>query len=113
MIRGLQGRLVQQSTASEGFEAFVPFALPPNPSRIGAMGQAAGNVSRFHSYLQKKPVLEIPRASREIEISQPTVTSALKKLEEIGIVREITGKASPPSAVLGVLSFNSSMLQKF
>lgn len=62
-------------------------------SRIEKMGQSAGNVSRVHSYLQEKPVLEIPRASQEIEISQPTVTSALKKLEEIGVVREITGKA--------------------
>ncbi len=62
-------------------------------TRIDKMGQAAGNVSRVHAYLQKKPVLEIPRASTEIAISQPTVTAALKRLEEIGIVREITGKA--------------------
>ncbi len=62
-------------------------------SRIEKMGQAAGNISRIHSYLQKKPVLEIPRTSEEIGISQPTVTSAFKRLEEIGIVKEITGKA--------------------
>ncbi len=62
-------------------------------TRIESMGQAAGNALRVHSYLRKKPVLEIPRASREIGISQPTVTSALKRLEEIGVVKEITGKA--------------------
>jgi len=62
-------------------------------TRIETLGQAAGNTARVHSYLQKKPVLEIPRAAQEIGISQPTVTSALKKLEEIGVVREITGKA--------------------
>ncbi|MEW6112952.1 MAG: Fic family protein [Thermodesulfobacteriota bacterium] len=62
-------------------------------TRIENMGQAAGNVSRVHSYLQKKPVLEIPRASTEIGISQPTVTAALKRLEGIGMVKEITGKA--------------------
>ena len=62
-------------------------------TRIEKMGQAAGNVSRVHSYLQKKPVLAIPRASTEIGISQPTVTAALKRLEEIGVVNEITGKA--------------------
>lgn len=62
-------------------------------TRVETMKQAAGNVLRVHSYLQKKPVLEIPRASQEIEISQPTVTSALKRLEEIGVVREIPGKA--------------------
>jgi len=62
-------------------------------TRIETMGLAAGNALRVYSYLQKKPVLEIPRASQEIDISQPTVTSALKRLEEIGIVREITGKA--------------------
>lgn len=62
-------------------------------NRIGMMGQAAGNVLRVHSYLQKKPLLEIPRASSEIGISQPTVTSALGRLEEIGVVRETTGRA--------------------
>ena len=62
-------------------------------TRIENMGQAAGNVLRVHSYLQKKPVLEIPKASAEIGISQPTVTSVLKRLEEIGVVKEITGKA--------------------
>jgi Fic family protein len=61
--------------------------------RIEKMGQAAGNVSRVHSYLQKKPVLEIPRAAMEIGISQPTVTSALKRLEKVRVVKEITGKA--------------------
>ncbi len=62
-------------------------------SRIEGLGQAAGNVLRIHSYLLINPVLEIPRASHEIEISQPTVTSALKRLEDMGVVREITGKA--------------------
>ncbi|MDQ1238342.1 MAG: hypothetical protein QG577_527 [Thermodesulfobacteriota bacterium] len=62
-------------------------------TRIEAMGQTTGNVSRLHSYLQEKPVLSIPKASRDVGISQPTVTLALKKLEEIGLVKEITGKA--------------------
>jgi Fic family protein len=62
-------------------------------SRIETMGQAAGNISRVHSYLQKQPVLKIPKASKAIGISQPTVTSALQKLQEIGVVKEITGKA--------------------
>jgi hypothetical protein len=31
MNRGLQGRLVRQTTASEPFEAFVPYPLPPDP----------------------------------------------------------------------------------
>ena len=67
--------------------------LTHDRSRIDKMGQAAGNVARVHSYLQKKPVLEIPRAATEIGISQPTVTAALKRLEGIGVAREITGKA--------------------
>ncbi|MFC1835400.1 Fic family protein [Thermodesulfobacteriota bacterium] len=62
-------------------------------SRIEMMGPAAGNVSRVHSYLRQKPVVQIPKASKDMGISQPTVTSALRRLEEIGVVREITGKA--------------------
>ena len=62
-------------------------------TRIETMGQAAGNISRVHCYLQKNAVLEIPRASTEIGISQPTVTAVLKRLEGIGVVKEITGNA--------------------
>jgi len=75
-------------------------------TRIESMGLAAGNVLRVYSYLQKKPVLEIPRASQEIDISQPTVTSALKRLEEIGVVREITGKARDR-----IYAYKESLLQ--
>ncbi|MFC1834113.1 Fic/DOC family N-terminal domain-containing protein [Thermodesulfobacteriota bacterium] len=32
MNRGLQGRYIRQSTASEPFGAFIRFPLPPNPS---------------------------------------------------------------------------------
>lgn len=67
--------------------------LREDRARIETMGQAAGNISRVHSYLQKQPVLGIPKASKVIGISQPTVTSALQKLQEIGLVEEITGKA--------------------
>jgi len=38
------------------------------------------------------PLISIPRASQETQISIPTVTAALARLQELGIVRETTSK---------------------
>ena len=42
--------------------------------------------------LQSVPLISISRASQETAISVPTVTAALARLEELGIVRETTSK---------------------
>lgn len=38
------------------------------------------------------PLITIPRASQETTISIPTVTAALTRLEDLGIVREVTSR---------------------
>lgn len=42
--------------------------------------------------MQKKPLLTISRAADELAISVPTVASALKHLEKLAIVREVTAR---------------------
>ncbi len=46
----------------------------------------------IYTLLQSMPLVTIPRASLETALSVPTVTAALARLEEIGIVREITSR---------------------
>lgn len=60
--------------------------------RIEIIGRAAGSTLRLHNFMQKKPLFSISRAAEELRIAAPTITSALKHLEKLGIVQEVTGR---------------------
>lgn len=60
--------------------------------RIETLRQPSGSVLRVHQYLQAKPIISINTAARVLASTKPTVGAAIKQLEKLGIVREITGK---------------------
>ena len=60
--------------------------------RIETLGRSLGTTLRVFKLLQSMPFISIARASQETDVSVPTVTAALARLEELGIVREITSK---------------------
>lgn len=59
--------------------------------RTRLQGESA-TVLRLHTLLQQKPVLSASVAARELGVTSPTATKALRTLEQQGIVSEITGK---------------------
>ena len=61
-------------------------------SRIGHQGRRAGSALRVHQSLVERPVGGIRHLARRTGLSAPTVANALRLLEELGIVREITGR---------------------
>ena len=61
-------------------------------ARIEALGRAASSAVRVHLALQGNPMLSIPAAARQLNLSQPTVTKALDHLARLKIVKEITGR---------------------
>lgn len=60
--------------------------------RIQAQGKIAGTALRVHDLLQQRPIVSITAACKALELTHPAVNKSLKKLENMGIVREITGK---------------------
>jgi Fic family protein len=60
--------------------------------KIERIGRAAASAIRVHQLLQTKPVITIPAAAGLLSVSQPTVTKALDVMNELGIVRETTGR---------------------
>jgi Fic family protein len=44
-----------------------------------------------HRLLQARPLLSIASASKQLNLTFPTVTASLKHLQQLGIVRETTG----------------------
>jgi Fic family protein len=60
--------------------------------RVQSIGKAAGSALRVHRLLQRQPILSILAAGKELHLTAPTVTAALRHLEKLGIVREATGR---------------------
>lgn len=60
--------------------------------RIATLGRSAGSALRVHEMLQRHPLLTISQAVDALNLSKPTVAAALSNLQELGIVRELTGK---------------------
>ena len=61
-------------------------------SRIGRQGRRAGSALRVHHSLVERPVGNITRLASRTGLSAPTVAAALRLLESLAIVREITGR---------------------
>ncbi len=59
--------------------------------KIEALKRKAGSVLRVQHLLQTNPIISIPKAADELELSTPTVSSCFKNLTDLGIVNEITG----------------------
>ncbi len=67
--------------------------LDEDREHISQIGKAAPTALKVHGYLVKKPYLSLTKAAKELDISVPTITNTVYKLEEIGILKELTGQA--------------------
>ncbi|MBW3655335.1 MAG: Fic family protein [Gemmatimonadetes bacterium] len=54
--------------------------------------RGSGSVLTLFEFLRGRVITTIPRAARELNLTHPTVTNALRRLEDLEIVREITGR---------------------
>ena len=61
-------------------------------ARIQQTGRAAGSSLRVHQVLQERPITSLPNIITHTGLSFPAVSSGMKVLEGLGIVRELTGK---------------------
>ena len=61
-------------------------------SLLRSRGRSGRSALRLHEFLQRRPLITIQAASRELGLSLPTVGKALDVLISSGIVRETTGK---------------------
>jgi len=61
--------------------------------KIAGLGRGAPAAQALHAILQKRPLLTIGTAAELSGVTFPTATAALERLQALGIVEEITGKA--------------------
>jgi Fic family protein len=60
--------------------------------RIQSLVSRPGSVLQVHAALQARPVSTIARLAEATNLTLPTVASALGRLQEQGLVREVTGR---------------------
>jgi len=66
--------------------------IQKDKAKITALGRGTSSALKVYQYLEKKPMAVIPQVVKALGLTTPTITAALKNLESLGIVREITGK---------------------
>ncbi len=60
--------------------------------KVDQLGRPAASALRVHELLQKRPLLSIPAATKELSLSEPTIAKAMQHLTKLGITREVTGR---------------------
>jgi Fic family protein len=60
--------------------------------RVMTLGRAAVSAMRVYEVLKERIVVSIPRAAQETGLTWPTVNDAFRRLLQLGIVREVTGR---------------------
>lgn len=61
-------------------------------AKIEALSRRAGSALRLHDLLKARPLLSVATATERLNLSHPTVGSAIARLTALGILRETTGR---------------------
>ncbi len=61
-------------------------------ARVQTLGRATANALRVFDALRNRPLATLPALTEQTGASYPTVARAVEALENLGIVREITGR---------------------
>ncbi|MFO1483989.1 MAG: Fic family protein [Verrucomicrobiaceae bacterium] len=59
--------------------------------KLLALSGATGSLLQAHEQLQRVPLLSASKAAAKMNVSLPTATKAMQRLQTLGIVRETTG----------------------
>lgn len=66
--------------------------LASDRRRIAALGKRAGNVGLVFDQFACRVVLTVPQVAPHLALSPPTIRAAVRALQELGIVNEVTGQ---------------------
>jgi Fic family protein len=66
--------------------------LDSDRQKVEALGRPAASVLRVFQHAQTNPILSIPLTAEKIGLSFPTVMSSVNHLQDLGVLREITGR---------------------
>ena len=59
---------------------------------MGNLGRAAASALRVYDLLRDRILISSTRVTETLDLTWPTVQTAIRHLEKLGIAREVTGK---------------------
>jgi Fic family protein len=88
----LEGVMVTSEQASSTARRLL-IMFENDRQRIETIGRGANSTLRVHNLMRRKPLFSITYAKTQLQLTVPTITSALKNLENFGMVKEVTGRS--------------------
>jgi Fic family protein len=61
-------------------------------AHIEVLGRSAGSALRVHEVLRRRPMISALQLAQELSLTAPTIGTTLGRMEELGIIREVTGR---------------------
>jgi Fic family protein len=96
----LEGAIEVAESAAETTRGIVEM-VERDRQRIHGFGRGAATALRVHDRAVRRVVVKAPTVARQLGLSEPPVYAAIARLEEAGILREVTGKARGKTYVYG------------
>jgi Fic family protein len=87
----LQG-VIETATQATATAQSIIALFNRDRKKIEESDKASGTVLMLHTYLQKQPITNTRHIKQTCGIALPTILRGLATLEELGIIRETTGK---------------------
>lgn len=87
----LTGVIETAGQAAETAEAVISL-FRADRAKVRESGKAATAISPVYEFLQRRPISNARKIKEACGVSLPTALRALKTLQDLGVVREITGK---------------------
>lgn len=66
--------------------------LESDRRRIDSLKRATGTTIRLHKFMETNPIFSIPHAAKSLQMTYPTVAKAIRALQGLSILNEISGK---------------------
>lgn len=81
-------------TATQGVETAqrIMSLFETDEKKVASLGKAAASARSIMAYMQKKPVASVKDMAARLSLTVPTVNTAIRNLEELGLLHEITGR---------------------
>ena len=84
--------ITQTATEAIGTAQKILALFGQDRQKIQEQGKISGTALRIHDLLQQLPILSITAACKALHLTHPAVNKSLRRLEDMKIVREITGR---------------------
>jgi Fic family protein len=88
----LEGVIEVAASATDTTKRIVQ-TVAADRQHIQRLGRASGSAQQVHDLLAREVVINVSLAQTQLPLSEPTIQSAVRHLQKLGIVRELTGRS--------------------